>query len=157
MNLIPTIINFFTPLVTYLIPPVLPPMLPPEQPKVIQQQEVHKPSSNIDNSSINTNNSNSYQVLASWYGPGFDGNFTASGAVFNQYDLTVAHPTYPFGTRLEISYKGNSVVATVTDRGPFKHVNGEYFTEDRGIDLSKGTAQAIGFDGVNVVTVTRLN
>ena len=146
MNLPTIIINFLAPITTYFIPPTLPPMLPPKEP---QQQQLYQ--------HINTNDANSYQVLASWYGPGFDGNLTASGEVFNQYDLTVAHPSLPFGTKLQVSYKGNSIVATVTDRGPFKHVAGEYFTEDRGIDLSKGTAQAIGFDGVDTVTVIELN
>ena len=139
MNLLPIIINFLAPITTYFLPPTLP--------SLEQQQYKH----------INTNEGNSYQVLASWYGPGFDGNTTANGEIFNQYDLTVAHPSLPFGTRLQISYNGNSVIARVNDRGPFKHVKGEYFTEDRGIDLSQGTAQAIGFDGVNVVTVTELN
>ena len=145
MNLLPIIINFLAPITTYFLPPTLPSMLPPKQ--LEQQLYQH----------INTNEGNSYQVLASWYGPGFDGNTTANGEIFNQYDLTVAHPSLPFGTRLQISYNGNSVIARVNDRGPFKYVKGEYFTEDRGIDLSQGTAQAIGFDGVNVVTVTELN
>ena len=146
MNLLPTIINFLAPLTIYLMPSTLPPMLPPKQP---EQQQLYK--------HINTDKGNTYTLLASWYGPGFDGNTTANGETYNQYDLTVAHPTLPFGTQLKISYNGNSVIARVNDRGPFKHVEGEYFTEDRGIDLSKGTAQAIGFDGVNIVTVTELN
>ena len=146
MNLPTIIINFLAPITTYFIPPTLPPMLPPKQP---EQQQLYQ--------HINTNDANSYQVLASWYGPGFDGNTTASGEVFNQYDLTVAHPSLPFDTQLQITYQGKSVIARVNDRGPFKHVKGEYFEENRGIDLSQGTAQAIGFDGVDTVTVTELN
>jgi len=98
-------------------------------------------------------------ILASWYGPGFDGNLTANGETFNQYDLTVASPNLPFNTMLEITYKGKSVVARVNDRGPFPHVKGEYYdsSQKRGIDLSKGTAQAIGFDGVDEVQVTILS
>lgn len=144
MNLAPIIINLFAPFTTYFIPVTLPPMLPPKEP---EQQQLHQ----------HINAGNSYDVLASWYGPGFDGNLTANGEVFDQYDLTVAHPNLPFGTRLQISYNGNSVIARVNDRGPFKHVKGEYFTQDRGIDLSKGTAETIGFDGVDIVTVTELN
>ena len=36
--------------------------------------------------------------MASWYGPGFDGNYSASGEIFNASDLTAAHPSLPFGT-----------------------------------------------------------
>lgn len=146
MNLLPTIINLLAPITTYFIPPTLPPMLPPKQP---EQQQLYQ--------HINTNDAKNYQVLASWYGPGFDGNTTASGETFNQYGLTVAHPSLPFGTRLQISYNGNSVIARVNDRGPYAGVPGpEYYEGNRGIDLSKGTAQAIGFDGVGLVTVTEL-
>jgi rare lipoprotein A (peptidoglycan hydrolase) len=144
MNLAPTILNLLAPFTTYFVPVTLPPMLPPKEP---EQQQLHQ--------YINTNNS--YDVLASWYGPGFDGNLTANGEVFNENNLTVAHPSLPFNTMLQISYNGNSVIARVNDRGPFKHVKGEYFKENRGIDLSKGTAEAIGFDGVDIVTVTELN
>jgi len=132
------IINLISPFVFDLVPIITP---------SIQQLLPSKPDVN---EYIATDKQ---EVLASWYGPGFDGNLTASGEVFNQYDLTVAHPYLAFNTRLRISYKGKSVIARVNDRGPFKHVKGEYFTEDRGIDLSKGTAQAIGFDGVSYVSV----
>jgi rare lipoprotein A (peptidoglycan hydrolase) len=146
MNLLPTIVELLTPFTIYFIPPTLPPMLPPKQP---EQQQLYK--------HINTDEGNTYTLLASWYGPGFDGNLTASGEVFNENHLTVAHPSLPFDTRLKISYQGKSVIARVNDRGPFKHVKGEYFEENRGIDLSQGTAQAIGFDGVDTVTVIELN
>lgn len=136
------LINLISPFVFNLMPNITPSIqqLLPSKPDVNEYITIYK-----------------QEVLASWYGPGFDGNLTANGEVFNQNDLTVAHPYLPFNTMLEISYKGKSVVARVNDRGPFKHVKGEYFTEDRGIDLSKGTAEAIGFDGVNYVTVTVLS
>jgi rare lipoprotein A len=38
-------------------------------------------------------------VLASWYGPGFDGQLTASGEVFDAYGYTAAHNTLPLGPR----------------------------------------------------------
>ncbi|MCZ6548018.1 MAG: septal ring lytic transglycosylase RlpA family protein, partial [Deltaproteobacteria bacterium] len=38
--------------------------------------------------------------IASWYGPGFHGRRTASGAIYNQYDLTAAHQTLPLGSRV---------------------------------------------------------
>jgi rare lipoprotein A len=78
------------------------------------------------------------QGMASWYGPGFDGNYTASGEVFNQYALTAAHRTLPFGTRVRVTNldNGRSVVVRVNDRGPF--------VGDRVMDLSRGAAQILG-------------
>ncbi len=40
---------------------------------------------------------------ASWYGPGFQGRRTASGERFNTQDLTAAHRTLPFGTRVKVT------------------------------------------------------
>ncbi|MDO8575759.1 MAG: septal ring lytic transglycosylase RlpA family protein, partial [bacterium] len=75
----------------------------------------------------------------------WEGTRTASGQAFNPDGLTVAHPTLPLGTQ-KLVYNpqtGQAVVATVNDRGPF--VSG------RDIDLSRGTANAIGFNGVGAV------
>jgi rare lipoprotein A (peptidoglycan hydrolase) len=82
---------------------------------------------------------------ASWYGPGFDGRPTASGAIYDQEGWTVAHRTLPLGTILLISREGRSVVALVNDRGPF--VNG------RILDLSHGVANALGTVHAGVATV----
>ena len=89
-------------------------------------------------------------VISSWYGPGFNGNLTASGSRYNQNGLTAAHKTLPFGTKLKVCYKRCAVVR-VNDRGPYIH--------GRGLDLSKGAADAIGLtnSGVGRVKVTRLN
>jgi rare lipoprotein A len=78
------------------------------------------------------------QGMASWYGPGFDGAYTASGERFNQYDLTAAHRYLPFGTKVRVTNldNGRSVVVRITDRGPF--------VGDRVLDLSRGAAQIIG-------------
>lgn len=84
-------------------------------------------------------------VVSSWYGPGFAGNLTANGEVFDPQEYTAAHPYLPFGTLLEVSYGGNSVVVRVNDRGPYVH--------GRGLDLSQGAAQAIGLSGVDWVDV----
>jgi len=88
-------------------------------------------------------------VIASWYGPGFHGNLTANGERYNQYGLTAAHKTLPFGTRLKVCYKRCAVVR-VNDRGPYVH--------RRSFDLSKGAADAIGLtrSGVGKVKITRL-
>ena len=89
-------------------------------------------------------------MLASWYGPGFNGNLTASGTRYNQYAATAAHKSLPFGTQLSVCYKTCEVV-TVTDRGPYIGA--------RELDLSLGTADRIGMYDVGVadVKVTRLN
>jgi len=75
---------------------------------------------------------------ASWYGPGFHGQPTASGEIYNQYDLTAAHPTLPLGSRAVVTNldNGKSVEVRINDRGPF--VNG------RVIDLSHAAARSIG-------------
>jgi rare lipoprotein A len=41
--------------------------------------------------------------IASWYGPGFHGKATASGAIYDQNDLTAAHQTLPLGTRVMVT------------------------------------------------------
>lgn len=83
-------------------------------------------------------------VLASYYGAGFAGQPTASGEPFDPNALTAAHPTLPFGTQLEVCYESCAVV-TVNDRGPF--------VGDRGLDLSRGAADAIGLTPAGVDTV----
>ncbi len=80
---------------------------------------------------------------ASWYGPGFYGRKTASGAVLTTDMMNVAHKSLPFGTRIQFEYKGRSCTAVVNDRGPF--VGGRVF------DLGPGTARALGFSGVGTV------
>ena len=76
--------------------------------------------------------------LASWYGPGFHGKRTASGKRFNKHDLTCAHPTLPFGTRLKVTHQNNgkTVMVVVNDRGPF--------VKRRIVDLSYAAAKQIG-------------
>jgi rare lipoprotein A len=44
---------------------------------------------------------------ASWYGPGFDGSYTANGEVFNQEALTAAHRSLPFGTQVRVTNMDN--------------------------------------------------
>jgi rare lipoprotein A len=87
---------------------------------------------------------------ASWYGPGFHGRRTASGETFNTNELTAAHRTLPFGTKVRVVNKktGKSVVVRINDRGPYAH--------GRVIDLSKASAQAIGISGIGSVDVAQL-
>jgi len=55
----------------------------------------------------------------SWYGEPFHGRTTASGEVYDMNEISVAHKELPFGTMVEFSYQGRTMVAEVTDRGPF--------------------------------------
>lgn len=88
--------------------------------------------------------SGSFSGKASYYGPGFAGRKTASGARFAPMGMTTAHRSLPFGTRLKVTHGGRSVVVTVNDRGPF--------IRGRVLDLSQGAARAIGIGGVGQVT-----
>ncbi|MBW4659880.1 MAG: septal ring lytic transglycosylase RlpA family protein [Drouetiella hepatica Uher 2000/2452] len=85
---------------------------------------------------------------ASWYGPGFDGNYSASGEVFNENALTAAHPDLPFGTQVRVTNMDNgmSVVVRINDRGPY--------AGDRVIDLSRGAASVIGLVQSGVAPVS---
>lgn len=86
----------------------------------------------------------SYSGMASWYGPGFHGRRSASGESFNQYAMTAAHRTLPFGTQVRVTNlnNGRQVVVRINDRGPFSH--------GRIIDLSAGAASAIGLQSAGV-------
>ena len=55
-----------------------------------------------------------------WYGSKFNGRKTASGERFNASALTMAHKTFPFGTRVRVTNLKNnkSVIVRVNDRGP---------------------------------------
>jgi len=75
---------------------------------------------------------------ASWYGGKFHGRRTANGERFNKNELTAAHRSLPFGTRVRVTNQrnGRSVVVRINDRGPF--------IGNRVIDLSQAAAQAVG-------------
>lgn len=74
--------------------------------------------------------------LASWYGWGFAGRTTASGAIFDPRLFTAAHRTLPFGVFLRVSYGGRCAIVLVNDRGPY--------VEGRVIDLSMAAASYLG-------------
>ena len=89
----------------------------------------------------------SVQGMASWYGPGFDGNYTASGEVFNQNALTAAHPSLPMGTRVRVTNldTGRMVLVRINDRGPYHG--------GRILDLSAGAARIIGLTDSGVAPI----
>lgn len=86
------------------------------------------------------------QGIASWYGPGFSGNPTASGEIFNPSDYTAAHHSLPFGTQVRVTNldNGRSVVVRVNDR--LGH-------SGRVIDLSTGAARALGMINAGLANV----
>jgi rare lipoprotein A len=75
------------------------------------------------------------QGIASFY---WQGTRTASGEKFDTHQLTAAHRTLPFGTRLRVTNvaTGRSVTVRVNDRGPF--------VEGRVVDVSYSAANALG-------------
>jgi rare lipoprotein A len=84
---------------------------------------------------------------ASWYGPGFHGKYTASGEVYDQNDLTAAHPTLPMPSLVRVTNleNGKSAIVRINDRGPF--------AGNRLIDLSKKSAQTLGIRSLAQVRV----
>ncbi len=90
---------------------------------------------------------------ASWYGPGFHGNLTANGEIYNQNALTAAHRYLSFGTWVRVTNLNNgyAVNVRINDRGPY--------AGDRVIDLSAGAADYIGLtnSGVAPVRIDILN
>lgn len=89
---------------------------------------------------------------ASWYGKDFHGRKTASGEVYDMYQLTAAHKTLPLGTSVMVTHlnNGRSVMVVINDRGPF--------VKGRIIDLSYAAAQALEMvaEGVARVRVEAL-
>jgi peptidoglycan lytic transglycosylase len=72
---------------------------------------------------------------------------TASGEKFDKNELTAAHPTLPFGTRLRVTdvSSGRSVTVKVNDRGPY--------VRGRVVDVSPSAAQALGMVDRGIVNV----
>jgi rare lipoprotein A len=94
--------------------------------------------------------------MASWYGSVLQGHRTASGRRFNEYELTAAHRTLPFGSRVKVTDLRNkrSVVVTITDRG--------VLYPERVIDLSFAAAKELqmvkmGVDPVRLELITVQN
>ena len=88
--------------------------------------------------------------IASWYGYE-SGNTTASGSRFKPLALTAAHRSLPLNTKVKVTNLKNkkSIIVTINDRGPY--------AKGRLIDLSLGSARAIGLKGTGKVEVIALN
>jgi rare lipoprotein A len=72
---------------------------------------------------------------------------TASGEKYDPHELTAAHPTLPFGTKLRVTNTttGRSVTVRVNDRGPY--------VPGRVVDVSYSAAQALGMVHSGVANV----
>ena len=84
------------------------------------------------------------QGIASFY---TEEQQTASGEMFDTNDLTAAHPTLPFGTRLRVTNvaTGRSVTVRINDRGPY--------VPGRVVDVSHSAADALGMVGSGIAKV----
>jgi rare lipoprotein A len=85
--------------------------------------------------------------VASWYGPDFHGKPTSSGEIYDMYQLTCAHNSFPLGSVVMVTNldNGRSVELKVNDRGPF--------VKERIIDVSFAAAQMLDMWGKGTALV----
>jgi rare lipoprotein A len=86
--------------------------------------------------------------LATWYGPGSNGDQTADGETFNMNDLTAAHRHIPFGSIVRVTNldNGRSVDVRINDRGPYGY-------RSRIIDVSSAAADILQMKRAGIVPV----
>ncbi|MGT2435286.1 septal ring lytic transglycosylase RlpA family protein [Bradyrhizobium betae] len=72
---------------------------------------------------------------------------TASGEKFDKNELTAAHPSLPFGTKLRVTdvSSGRFVTVRVNDRGPY--------VRGRVVDISPSAAEALGMMDKGITNV----
>jgi rare lipoprotein A len=91
--------------------------------------------------------------IASWYGPGFHGKKTATGEIFDMYEMTAAHKTLPIPSYAQITNLENNktVVVRINDRGPY--------VGNRVLDLSYAAAKKLGIqhDGLGEVEIKAIS
>ena len=86
--------------------------------------------------------------MASYYADSIQGNSTASGEPYNKEDLTAAHRTLEFGSRVKVTNldNGQSVIVRINDRGPH--------SKNRIIDLSGAAAAKLGMQDSGTANVS---
>lgn len=91
---------------------------------------------------------NEVTTKASYYGKEHHGKRTANKEKFNMYELTAAHKSLPFNTKVRVTNVDNdkSVIVRINDRGPF--------VKSRTLDLSYAAFKEIANPKVGVITVT---
>lgn len=87
---------------------------------------------------------------ASFYADNFEGRLTANGEKYRHKNLTAAHKTLPFGTKVRVTNLANQkqVEVVINDRGPY--------VEGRILDLSKSAAEQLGFVNQGIAEVSLL-
>jgi rare lipoprotein A (peptidoglycan hydrolase) len=86
--------------------------------------------------------------LATWYGPGFEGQTTKCGQTFHSTDMTASSNDLPCGTVIDVTnvQNGKSVVVTVDDTGGFSH--------PQILDLTPAAFSALATPDVGVLEVS---
>ena len=89
-----------------------------------------------------------YIGTASWYGEKHQGRKMANGQRFDRHKLTAASWYFPLGTKVRVVNvkNGESVVVTITDRGPNLRLH-------RIVDLSEAAAERLGYVGQGLTPV----
>jgi len=89
-----------------------------------------------------------YTGMASWYGAERQGQKMANGKPFDCHKLTAASWYFPLGTTIRVVNvkNGESVVVTITDRGPNLRLH-------RILDLSEAAAGRLGYVGEGLTPV----
>src|SRR5579872_7198466 len=89
-----------------------------------------------------------YTGTASWYGIDRQGRKMANGQPFDRHKLTAASWYFPLGTKVRVVNvkNGESVVVTITDRGPNLRLH-------RIVDLSEAAAERLGYVGQGLTPV----
>lgn len=77
------------------------------------------------------------EARASFYAGNFIGRRTANGEIFTSREMTAAHKSLPFGTKLKVTNpaNGKSVHVVINDRGPY--------IKGRTLDLSLAAAEQL--------------
>jgi rare lipoprotein A len=85
---------------------------------------------------------------ASYYAKKFEGRKTANGEKFSNLNMTAAHKTLPFGTKVRVTNFRNdkSVIVTINDRLPKQ--------SKRSIDLSQCAAEELDFIKAGITKVS---
>jgi rare lipoprotein A len=131
--------------VTQLPPPPAPTTAPPSEPPPEQTRADNKPPAARhprDRRPPATPSDFAPETgVASWYGHPYHGRASASGEIYDMEQMTAAHRTLPFGTRVQVENLDNGMITEVriNDRGPF--------VDNRVIDLSHAAAGAINMVG----------
>lgn len=85
--------------------------------------------------------------IVSWYADKFHGRKTSSGELYNKNELTAAHRSLPFGTKVKVTNikNGKSVIVKINDRGPH--------SKSRVLDLSRAAFTEIGSINAGILNI----